>query len=541
MFTRVEAVAASLVSFLAAAIVSAYAGDAVGLTLHPAVSLGLALAAAAAVALSLQPYAPSCRADVIAFGAIVGGVVSWLLRLAWPHLLPVGSGPDLTHHLSLIEYIERTRRLVHDPAMSAYLGEMIDYTPGSHLLVVLAGRWMGSDGLHAAHPVIALSVALKAGLLFLVAVRCLPNERARTPVAVVAVLLLFLPHAYFVGSFTQHWFLAQVIAELFAVAMWWAIVAWDQQPSIAAASLFAVAGVAAFLTWPVWVGPLTVTFVVIALLPRSAPASVRARHLAIALAPIALVAFAHAIGRPGATAIAGTSGFAISPTAATMSWPFIAIGLAGIVIAAFDRRACTAAFLAGAIGLQAAVLFVLAKANHADTPYLSLKMFYLSIYPLAVAGAVGVRWTLSRAGRASTSAPLAWALALALGVVVARQVAAAPRPTPVVSDPLYDAGRWARAHLPPSCVDYLVADDDSAYWLHLAVLGNARATRRALDSDTFEPKQALIRWILPGGLPYAIAGDFDGLPNDIRASVDVLARFGSAAVVKRRGESTCAP
>jgi hypothetical protein len=541
VFTRVEAVAISFVSFLAAAIIVAYAGDAIGLTVHPAATLVLALGAAAAVALLLRPYATEGGANAIAFCAIVGGVVSWLLRLAWPHLLPAGSGPDLTHHLSLIDYIERTHRLIHDPALSAYLGEMIDYTPGSHLLVVLAGRWMDSDGLHAAHPVIAVSVALKAGLLFLVAVRCLPNERARTPLAVAAVLLLFLPIAYFVGSFTQHWFLAQVVSELFAVAMWWAIVAWDQQPSTATASLVALAGTAAFLTWPVWVGPLTITFVVIVVLHRSTPAAVRARHLSIALAPIAIAAVVHAMGRPGAAAIAGTSGFAIMPTAATMGWPFMVIGLAGTFIAAFDRRSRGVALLACAIGLQAAALFVLAKANRADTPYLSLKMFYLAIYPLAVAGAVGVRWALSRAGRTSTPAPLAWTLVLALGVVVARELVAMPRPTPIVSDPLYDAGRWARAYLSPSCVDYLVADDDTAYWLHLAVLGNARAAKRSLNNDTFEPKEALVRWILPGGLPYAIAGNVDELPRDIRANVDVLARFGPAAVVKRRGASTCPP
>jgi len=71
------------------------------------------------------------------------------------------------------------------------------------------------------------------------------------------------------------------------------------------------------------------------------------------------------------------------------------------------------------------------------------------------------------------------------------------------------------------------------------VLGNPRAAGRALSEDTFDPKKATVRWILPGGLPYAIAGDFDALPRDIRTNVDVLARFGPAAVVQRRGTSTC--
>ncbi|HXI30920.1 MAG TPA: hypothetical protein VNG89_20925, partial [Vicinamibacterales bacterium] len=55
--------------------------------------------------------------------------------------------------------------------------------------------------------------------------------------------------------------------------------------------------------------------------------------------------------------------------------------------------------------------------------------------------------------------------------------------------------------------------------------------------ETFEPRKALVRWILPGGLPYAIADDLDALPRDIRGNVDVVAQFGRAAVVKRRGAS----
>jgi hypothetical protein len=126
-------------------------------------------------------------------------------------------------------------------------------------------------------------------------------------------------------------------------------------------------------------------------------------------------------------------------------------------------------------------------------------------------------------------------------IPVARVVIATPRPIPVLSNELQDAGRWARTHLPPACVDYLVADDDGAYWLHVVVLGNPRAAKRSLASETFEPQKALVRWILPAGLPYAIAQEVDALPRDIRTNVDVLARFGRAAVIKRRGPSTCPP
>ena len=255
MFTRVEAVALSIVALAAAAIVAAYLAGTLGLTLHPAVILFVAAAASAVALLVLWRRTATAHEDAVAFAAIVASVLTWLLWLAWPHLLPIGSGPDLTHHLLLIDFIERTGHLVRDATLAGRLGEMVDYTPGSHLLVVLAGRWIGSDGLHAAHAIVAGSVALKAGLVFLIALRCLPADRVRTPFAIAAALLLVVPRAYFEGSFAQNWFLAQVVSELFAVAMWWAIVAWDQQPSHLAAAIFACAGSGAFLSWPVWVGP----------------------------------------------------------------------------------------------------------------------------------------------------------------------------------------------------------------------------------------------------------------------------------------------
>jgi hypothetical protein len=146
---------------------------------------------------------------------------------------------------------------------------------------------------------------------------------------------------------------------------------------------------------------------------------------------------------------------------------------------------------------------------------------------------------VSRLG-ASFRPALAWALVAVAGVLVLRPVLRAPRPAAVISPALIDAGRWAAAHLPPACVDYLVADDDTAYWLHLAVLGNRRASTRTRTEATFEPKAAIVRWILPDGLPYAIVEDFSALPKDIRTNVDSVARFGSAAVVRRRGAATCA-
>src|SRR4029453_9939345 len=112
----------------------------------------------------------------------------------------------------------------------------------------------------AVYPIVALSVALKAGLVFLIARRMMPAGALRTPFALPPALLLFVPRDYFIGSFGEASFLAQVVSELFAVAMWLAIVLWDERPSAFAAALFALSGMATFLTWPMNLGPPMLVF-----------------------------------------------------------------------------------------------------------------------------------------------------------------------------------------------------------------------------------------------------------------------------------------
>jgi hypothetical protein len=529
--TAGERVAASFVSFLATAMSAAYAIDRSGFTISPLTSLIVSIIAAIAVFLRSRPIADRERGESVAFLAIVTCVLAYLLWLARPALLPVGGGPDLAHHLMLVDYIERHWRLAHDPALGAVMGEMADYTPGVHVLAVLAGAWTRTDGFHAIYPVAALTVAMKAGLLFSIAMRLLPREAPRVPFACAAVLLLLAPREYFFRSFTEHSFLAQVVAECFAIAMWWAVVVWTERPTLPAMVMFAIAGVATFLTWPVWIG-LLLLLVVVASQTEVALRD-RVRALIVGIAPIALAASVHALGRVRAAAIAGASGFVVWPSVDLFGWWFLALALGGAILAAADRRARSIVWLLAAIALQAAALYLVATRSGADRPYLALKMAYLALYPLAVGAALALHRIGRMAGR------MAWILVAALAIVVARPLIAERRPQPVVSEPMFLAGRWARANLPPACVDYLVRDNYAAYWLHLAVLGNARQTERTRDNATFDWQQTLVRWIHPEGLPFAIAGDFDALPKDIRTSVDVIERFGPAAVVRRRGASTC--
>jgi hypothetical protein len=535
-----EAAAATLVAWGAAAILAAYAADRLGLTIAPLAILPISLACASGVWLRLRRRATPDRSAAAAFAAIVAVTFGWLMWRARPDFLPTGTGSDLAHHLALLSYVERHWRLVHEAAVGAYLGEMIDYTPGAHLLTVLAGAWLRSDALHVLHGVVSLTVAIKCGLVFLIARRLMPDRVPRLPFAIAASLLPCLPYTFFAGSFMEQSFMSQTVSELFAIAMWWTIVVWRERPAADAVLLFALFGVATFLTWPVWLGPLALTLAAVLLVCREIDWPARLRHLAIALAPIAIVTVVYTSGRQvyGFDMVHAV-GFAVWPTPQSVGWPFIVLALCGWSASALDRRARVAAVLVAAIVVQAAALAVTGRSSGASAPYLSLKMAYLAIYPLSVAAAVMLATVWRALVAPAAAVRYAWLVPMIVALGVGRSLATAPSVTPVVTQPVFLAGAWALAHVPPACVDYLVADGYTGYWLHLAVLGNPRAAGRTLVDDTFEPRQAIVRWIVPDGLPYAITDNLEGLPRDIRTNVDILARFGPAAVVKRRGPSSC--
>src|SRR5262249_55022127 len=150
--------------------------------------------------------------------------------------------------------------------------------PGFHVLAALVGAWTGTDGLHATYPIIAASVALKAGFVYLIALRLVPDDVPRALLAAVAPLLLLLPSEYFIDSFTRSSILSQVMSELFVVVLWWALVVWDEASSRGALMLYAIAGSAAFLTLPVIVGPALAILPAVVLLRRGLPGVNRLEH-----------------------------------------------------------------------------------------------------------------------------------------------------------------------------------------------------------------------------------------------------------------------
>jgi hypothetical protein len=556
-FSTAETGAATLVVLLAAPVVLGYLFDWIAGALHPVALMVCSVAVAVGAAVWLgrrRPERDDSAADLIVITGLVLTVFAWLVWLSWPSLLPIGGGGDVTHHVLLIDYIERHGQLVHDPGAEAYLGEMSQYTPGLHLLALLSGVLFRTDGLHAVHAVVSFTVALKVGILFLIAKRVIESDDdggspSALPLALVASVLPFAAPIYVLGSFLRDAFLAQAAAELFAVVMWWMLVVSKRSPDRAPLVLFAVAGAAVFLTWPIWVGPPMLALVLHAMIDRQRTLIDRVRVLAVGGGPVVLVAVIYMVGRLGWTAMAGTSGAVPWPSVRDYGWPFLIASVAGVAFALAQPRQNVTLLMSVAIIVQGVALLTLARLRGADTPYMALKMFYLLIYPQAMFAAIALAtaWRLATARafehveasrRRSLASQAIWVVAGVLAFVTLRPVVRATWPAPITTEPLLRAGRWARANLPADCVEYLVPDSAASYWVHLSLLGNPRMSPRTADDRTFQLREALTRWIQPGGLSYAIA-DLDAIPRGVRDELDVLQQFQGTVVARRREPSAC--
>jgi hypothetical protein len=520
-----EAIARSLTCWLALTAIAAYAIDALGFGVQPWVAIAVALSVTGVAAFMWPRPANSSALDFAAWLGVVVFLAVMFLRMS-PAMVPPGRGPDLAHHLLLVDYIERTGHLVHDRSLDGVMGEMAHYTPASHLLAVIGGAAFGVGGLRAFFPLTAICAALTGGFVFLICRRM----RLAAPYAIAAVAMLFLPAQYFFGAFTHDSFLAQTVSTLFAVAAWWAIAVWDEQPSLPVSMLIAIFLVAGFLSWPIWLGPPIIVFA--ALLMKAAAQRVPPlRHLAIVVIPLLAVVVVHSWDRWGWLTIVRTSGAVLSPSLESLGFQLPVLAVIGIAVAANDARARVTIVLLAITALQAVTLYALAKAQGADTPYMAFKMMYLAIYPLAVLAAYAVA-RLSRGSRAHE--PLGWLIAAALLIAVVRPAVAAPREIPIVDLDLNAAGQWVRSNDGAACTDYLVAEAETAYWLHLAVLGNPRSGGRMIEIDRYEPRAAIAPWITAEGRTYAIA-DLDLLPEEVRGRVQILRQFGKAAVIARPG------
>jgi hypothetical protein len=343
---------------------------------------------------------------------------------------------------------------------------------------------------------------------------------------VMTFAMLLLADTLTLDSFSRDSYLAQVASELFAVAMWWAILVWVARPSRWSAAAFGIVGAAAFLTWPPWIGPLVLAMGMTVATASSLRLQTRAAHAGVAVAPILAVAVIHSVGQLDAATIVGGSGAVSIGRPLGVEWLVLGLAVMGLPIAAREYSSRTLVWISLALAMQAAALWLLARNQNATTPYMAIKMAYLAVYPAVAAAALAVN-------RISRHAVIAWVFAAATLTFAVDDLREKRRQEPIVSADLYAAGVWAREHFAPEQIDYLVANEYTAYWLHLAVLRNPRMSERTGNDDLYRTEAAFARWIEgAGGANYAVARP-SVLPGEIRERTRVLYQAGDAAVIER--------
>ena len=537
-----EAIAFSLLFAAAAVMTAGYALDLAGLAMWPWV-LALEFAGSAALAAvvfrrAIVPPRLSTRLETAVFLAVIIVTAGYLLYLASPSFLPVTIGPDLVHHLQLIHVIQRTHRLAHDPALQPFLGEMMNYTPGSHILAATAADWFRADALRAVQPIAAIFVALKMGLVYLLALRTGVMFRGRAVAAVAAPLLAFVPTVYTLGSSFHFFFFSQVVSETFAIGMLLAAACWARSPRHAVLVAFAACGAGVALSWPVWLGPGIATLLVVLLVTR---VSWRERVVAagIAVAPIAMVVGIHSGLHAAEGRILTASGAVTAPSVAAFGAGFLLCAAAGALLAARVRAALPVVVFLAVTLLQSLALAALVVRAGSNSFYMPFKMMYLAVFPAAVLGGMALMWAAGAVAsrRPGLSSALGYAPIVGAALLLVGRVPLSRQAGPIVPA-ARDAALWVRERTSPECVDYFTTHWLTGYWLHLDVLGNPRMSDR-MRAETFEFRDTVGKWIEGRGLPYGIVEDLSGLPRELRPDVTAVHRAGRFVVVRNRRPAPC--
>jgi hypothetical protein len=508
-----------------------YLLDTIGLAMHPALLAVAAAAGGVTAWAAFRERSAEPPGSLVLFAIVVAAAFGYLLWLASPSWLPITDGPDVVHHLLLIHLIQRTHHLVHDPALGPYLLEMANYTPGAHIAAAAVAAWLRLDALRILFPLTAAFVAVKIGVIYLLALHVIAGKPGAALQALAAPVLLLVPAAYVLGSFFQFYFYAQVVSETFAMAMILGAMNWARTQHRRHLWLASASGAGVFLSWPVWIVPALAASVS-AILFASPSWRARASAAAVIVGPAAIFALLHASTHAAGASIIGASGAVTRPSAETVGLAFAALGIVGALLAVRVAPARPLAVLLAVTLLQALVLAALDARAGSRSFYLPFKMVYLAVLPCAVLGA----WVLASLSTAvSARLPLVRRAAIAVPLVMAVLLAAGRSPVKRrhghISESALAAGLWARGAVPPGCVDYFSRHWLTGYWLHLDVMGNPRLSDR-MRAETFELRDVVGKWIEGKGLPYAIVDDLAAVPRDARVDMIPLRQFGAAAVVK---------
>ena len=541
---RPESFVADFVFAAVAVMAGGYLLDLLHLPMPPLVLGAAALCAGAWGFFAFREPQGAASGSPALFIAVVVCALGYLLWLASPALLPITDGPDVVHHLQLIHLIQRTHRLPHDPALAPYLAEMMNYTPGGHILAATVAGWLRIDALRVVFPVTALLVAIKFGIVYALAVRVIGDRPGAAWQALSAPVLLLVPAVYTFGSFFRFYFYAQVVSETFVMAMALGAVGWMRTSDRRYLWLMAACGAGVVLSWPVWIVPAGAVAIAAIVLNRQ-PWRARAVAMAGVLLPAVMLALVHAWTHGAGASTIGSPGVVTKASTGNLGVAFLIVGAAGTILAVRIAAArplvvLLAVALLESFALAALEIRGLTPASRAlggapPSFYLPFKMVYLMVLPCAVLGALALA---TAANGLMSLLPRARGVAVVIPLIVVALLARGRFPLERQHGPITEsalaAGLWARDHaIPAGCVDYFSHHWLTGYWLHLDVLGNPRVSDR-MRAETFEFPDTAGTWLEGRGLPYAIVEDLPAIPRDVRVDMAVLHEFPPAAIVQNR-------
>jgi hypothetical protein len=525
--------------------------------------------------------------DWRSFAAMAVGIVAVGgagLALAWPSLLPLGLSVDAVHHTQLINWIVDHAAL---PAasrdMQGLLGEMSVYPVGLMLVVIAAADLVRQPALETLYPTAAILGGLIAGLVVLLASASSqlngeteqrqPTHPARslrgfrhslfTFLALLAGPLILLIHrTYLLEAYIDHSYYTMVLGVfLVLLAGAWLII-----PARISWFQFGLVLAALVGTYPLW-APLAAAFAAIVLLssnrkPTLLPTEDEGRMTkplqqtvfrlpsklwsyfnrivllsitydrvsagVLAFGPALALALLDLVPRlKGGQAVLAHQGLVTMPTIQRLAPLMLALPAVFALLGSRRGRR-----LAGFAGLGLGLLLALAFAAQLGraASYHSYKMLFVL---LPIAAAILSAACLRLAGaRQRVKQGLVVAGALALGFTGSFHTP--PGQLIHLIDPnLVAAARWLRANQPQQATKAIainVPNGPIAYWIQIGLLGQRR--------DRVEPRMATIMsarpsvesWFIDQHLPpIAIVGEF----TQPLEGMDILARFGSVAVVQR--------
>ena len=311
--------------------------------------------------------------------------------------------------------------------------------------------------------------------------------------------------------------------------MWWAIAQWDDQPGAAGAVrdrdvsrrdvpvLADLARAAA------------------ARVPRAAaPSGPVAAALACSIwrscmVPLLAIFLVHSWNRWGWMVIVRTSGAVLHPSLDSLGWLLPLLALAGIVVAASDRRARVTIVLLMVIALQARHAVRdresagRGHAVHGVQDGVSRDLSAGDPRRIRAGGEWGLRVKVRVASQARIE-PIGWLIAAVLLVVAVRPALTAPRPIPVVDLDLNAAGQWLRVERRRGVLRTTSSPMPrrriGCTWPCSAI----RDRRSACASSIATTRGR--RWrrgSQPKGEAYAIA-DLRLLPDEVRSRVQIVQR-----------------